>query len=663
MQQSRNLMNVVWDALAARNSFEIKTVNAKRNRVYNLSKLLVPVQPAKKQKQINSEEESDPKVVETHDLCLFCREGGTLILCDHTMCPNVAHAACAAVTKKQLKDKTYQYFCPQHARRVLGRAVEEDVNGNVETSTPKTTITVQSSTPDSNAQTSCAALGATTTSITDADASQAAVETSTLKTTITVQSSTPDSNAQTSCAALGAPARFESRSSSTSSIVDPASFLTQFSEKLSFLTMKYSSMNASSLTPAVLNHLRKLELLIIEVLDTQDEPQVAASALDATTPPRAASTPVSAPTNKRGPRSQDYVEDEEEEEDKSEVEDEEEEDNDVDEVLTRSRRKAPVSQKQRPCVVTNRTTASVSKKKANELAVAIPSKPRPIAGLPAIARGKLPRDIQEQDITWDEFKDCVVRGVGKCKVWNVHANERSFDSIAIQVVGSSDVYNVVDKTIRYDAKSNTVICKQVGHLPKEAERQFVHFEDVCELFSAWARPKGQLKNFSAEHETLFRTLSLVRVDCGGNGDCFYHCCHFLMKMIRLDATESTHAGLRTATMDHFRANYASIMAPDPTQFAGPEVPVYTFLPGFLETNDVETFVQQYCDTHGLLKAWVEDPIIRVFADLKNITIHVYHTSHMNPIIINPDACDLMKLWCDGGHYMVRYRTINLNPIP
>ena len=70
-------------------------------------------------------------------------------------------------------------------------------------------------------------------------------------------------------------------------------------------------------------------------------------------------------------------------------------------------------------------------------------------------------------------------------------------------------------------------------------------------------------------------------------------------------------------------------------------------------------MKNYCDTHGKLREYVEDPIIHVFADLMNINIVVYHTTAEDPVTFNleagQDESSVMALWCNGGHYMVRYR--------
>jgi hypothetical protein len=283
--------------------------------------------------------------------------------------------------------------------------------------------------------------------------------------------------------------------------------------------------------------------------------------------------------------------------------------------------------------------------------------------LPAIARCKFPSEVHEDEIVWEQWEDCNVRGVGNCNVWNVHANKRSFDSIAIRVAGTEEIFRLNGVTTRYDARTNTVICKEVR--PPKKRCQCVYFENVCRSFGAWALPKGQKPDFSAQHEAFFVSSNLLRVECGGNGDCFYHSCLFLLKMYKNVPQETTHGGLRTATVHHLKTHYQSIMALDP-ELNGDGMPVYCLLPGasLSEASNATdealvNLVKNYCDTHGKLREYVEDPIIHVFADLMNITIVVYHTTAEDPVTFNdsagPDESSVMALWCNGGHYMVRYR--------
>ena len=92
------------------------------------------------------------------------------------------------------------------------------------------------------------------------------------------------------------------------------------------------------------------------------------------------------------------------------------------------------------------------------------------------------------------------------------------------------------------------------------------------------------------------------------------------------------------------------------------MPVHRLFPGDFNSSDdaaVELLVHNYCITQGKPKEYVEDPIIFVFAAFMNISIVVHHTTVEHPVSINAaagqDESSVMTLWCNGGHYMVRYR--------
>jgi hypothetical protein len=290
--------------------------------------------------------------------------------------------------------------------------------------------------------------------------------------------------------------------------------------------------------------------------------------------------------------------------------------------------------------------------------------------LPDIARCAFPTDVPQQSIVWDKWDDCMVRNVGKCNVWNVHANDRSFDSIAIKVAGTAEIFRLDGVATCYDARLNAVICREVLPTPPRKCHQFVHFENVCKSFAAWALPKGQKPDFSAKHDQFFRKSNLLRVDCGGGGNCFYHSCRFWLEMYERGDCRS-HEGLRTATVNYLSMNHASIMVRDPADPKGNGMPVHRLLPEYFNTHDdpnaVEQLIKKYCDIHGKLKEYVEDPIICVFAALMNIRIVLYHTTVEDPVSINDVAetteNSVMTLWCDGGHYMVRYRPLTQTLFP
>ena len=149
------------------------------------------------------------------------------------------------------------------------------------------------------------------------------------------------------------------------------------------------------------------------------------------------------------------------------------------------------------------------------------------------------------------------------------------------------------------------------------------------------------------------------MQCGGGGDCFYHCCLFWIRKSSLQREKeivrdiSTHQDLRTATVNHLNKNHGKIKTLTGT--------LTHLLPS---VRSGENLVKTYCAKHGKKGEYVEDPCVHAFADLMDISIKVYHTSVSEPQPYNYDAAEarpIMSLWCDGGHYMVRHRPLTQNP--
>ena len=278
--------------------------------------------------------------------------------------------------------------------------------------------------------------------------------------------------------------------------------------------------------------------------------------------------------------------------------------------------------------------------------------------LPTMARGGFPTDVHADDLIWDAWEDCMITGVGTCNVWNVYTSSRSYDNIAIQLLGTSEKFTIADRTIHYDDSSKRVICQQVGKLAKGRKRQIVRFEQVCPCFEAWARERSP-RNYTDAHIASLNAFNLVRVDCGGAGDCFYLSCAFGLTIYdkpsgipdNIDAL-----ALRKATVNHLRTCSRHIMTPTGTLHN-------LIFPDWCERYEqlgIEERMETFCDIHQKRGAYVEDPCLRAFAALMGICIIVYHTTVPDPQFYNQEegvSRRILYLWCDGGHYQVRCRPL------
>ena len=258
----------------------------------------------------------------------------------------------------------------------------------------------------------------------------------------------------------------------------------------------------------------------------------------------------------------------------------------------------------------------------------------------------------------------MITGVGMSQVWNVYNldkhparnGNRVFDSIAIKLLGSDETFNIEEKTIHYDHTKNQVICAWVGKIKRGEQRPFVHFQDVCHEFRDWACTKMP-QTHHGWHNTYFRDHDLVLVECGGNGDCLYHACLFLIQMfLPKEFREGmTHAGLRTATLDYLETHHKLIQTPDG--------PLNLLLEGAGDCADddaLQVLVAAYCKKHRQVGTYEEDPSIRAFAHMMGVTVLVHHTSVALVLTINEKQVggETLTLWCNGHHYKVSGCTQN-----
>ena len=165
---------------------------------------------------------------------------------------------------------------------------------------------------------------------------------------------------------------------------------------------------------------------------------------------------------------------------------------------------------------------------------------------------------------------------------------------------------------------------------------------------AWAAER-QPKDFTMQHFQAFETNDWIRVECGGDGNCFYHSVLFLLrlflpefmlqnskgKMISVQRTSVTHQFLRNATCAHLRQCQ--------------EIP--EIVSAIIGGN-----IKKYCTANIRLKKWVEDPIIWAFCSfVRDVEVQVHHISARDPALFispSPKPSVSFKLWCDDTHYQV-----------
>ena len=301
---------------------------------------------------------------------------------------------------------------------------------------------------------------------------------------------------------------------------------------------------------------------------------------------------------------------------------------------------------------------------------------------PAMA-GKFPTDVPSEKIIWTSWEVCAVDGVGRCHVWhvqneqfvncdNITVEQGVFDNIAVAVEGSPHPPLCVnERTILCDANAREVTCLQVGKIP-ERQRQRIVFVDVCKDFLAWAMSKVA-RDCTESHFEEFVQKKYVLVECGKEGNCFYHSCIFMLKMFApdlringVDIGTFDHLSLRQATVEHLRNRYLDIKAVSGLEHDNHDesgtISVLTLMSLEFEGNEQE-IVSAYCDKYVEKNVVPEEPSVYALAHLLKTTIIVHHISRAQPELAG-NGCTAwqLKLWCDDVHYqaVVDSRRIHLS---
>ena len=289
--------------------------------------------------------------------------------------------------------------------------------------------------------------------------------------------------------------------------------------------------------------------------------------------------------------------------------------------------------------------------------------PMPAVALPPMA-GLFPRDVQYDRIRFEAWADCGVR-VGKdkgacyCHVWNA-TYWTGYDAIAVEVldmgIGTGSRLSINNTTIECTEGIREVTCVQVGKMKRGQQRQRIVFFDVCDSFHAWAMDKLP-RNYTDFHFASFKDRQHVVVECGGDGDCFYHACLFLLNTfapnVCIDGCSISsfdHKRLREATVGHLRSRYRDIDVRSRGHEDEFTVSVFTLM-DFGYDGDEDAVVEAYCAKHIKLKVKAEEPCVYALAHLLNMSITVYQISRREPVLASAaEQAITLELWCNDVHY-------------
>jgi hypothetical protein len=216
--------------------------------------------------------------------------------------------------------------------------------------------------------------------------------------------------------------------------------------------------------------------------------------------------------------------------------------------------------------------------------------------------------------------------------------------------------SVTNRIIECKEGTREVTCVEVGKMKRGQQRQRIVFFDVCDEFHAWAMDKLP-RDYTDFHFGRFKDRQHVLVECGGDGDCFYHACLFLLNTFAPNVcihgcsiSSFDHKRLREATVRHLRSRYPDIHVRSRGHQEEFTVSVLTLMDlGF--DGDEDAVVEAYCAKHMKQRVKAEDPCVYALAHLLNVSITVHQISRREPVLASAEEPAItLELWCNDVHY-------------
>ena len=293
-----------------------------------------------------------------------------------------------------------------------------------------------------------------------------------------------------------------------------------------------------------------------------------------------------------------------------------------------------------------------------------------IQALPSFCKESMTADVQSQSPGIEMFGECMADNhVGACQVFRVyttiHDGSHPYDSIALEI--DKQKFYVNNRVTSGNKESNTVTISEPGN-PTNS----LTFSGVSADFLSWALAK-MTRNYQIDHFNFFEANSMVRVDCGARGNCFFHSCLFLLKLEVPDFTftmaasrtkrqvthnisQATHAQLREATCQHLRNHYAEM-----------NLNGYTIVDTLRQKDEDadEAIIKRFCAKNEKLGEFAERTMVMAFAHFCQVSIPIYHISHHGPYNVGVSQpvrsfSSLVGLFCDEQHYQARVIHISMH---
>jgi hypothetical protein len=297
-----------------------------------------------------------------------------------------------------------------------------------------------------------------------------------------------------------------------------------------------------------------------------------------------------------------------------------------------------------------------------------------IQALPSFCKQSLTLSVQSQSPKTEEFGKCLAdNNVGSCEVFRVTTlamdGSHPYDSIALKI--DEEMFYVNNLSTSGNEKDNSVTIREPG-----SNTNCLTFSSVSVQFLSWALARMP-RNYGPAHFILFELNSMVRVECGARGDCFFHACLYLLKVevpnftfkmerrqrravrgqnsqpevtLTFNLSQATHAMLRQATCQHLRQHFAEI------HFSGIAVvdSIKKEADSVKELSDKD-IIERYCEHYEKVGVWVENPVVAAFAHFCQLSLSIFHVSHAEPYpVSHPQPIHSLPqgsgLFCTGQHY-------------
>jgi hypothetical protein len=214
--------------------------------------------------------------------------------------------------------------------------------------------------------------------------------------------------------------------------------------------------------------------------------------------------------------------------------------------------------------------------------------------------------------------------------------------------------------------------KGMTHLKPNHGCQSCTSERLCQRHQALVLGVGNL-DLTVRHSELLWASNRIFVECGGNGDCFYHSVMFLAELFlpHLARQWCNHETLRLANCRHLDTNYAIMRWPLEAFAGGAHGSIDFFDILLAKTSSrnrqpgaiVASFTRahQRSARRGKNGTYVETEMLCAFAQFAKVPLLVTNYNVDGVLVYSPTgepmhitdpaaARSPLHLWCTGGHY-------------